>query len=92
MSGGWKSGVIDVGDLRGEVMGGRSSAGIEGENCKFLMYSVFDMKPVQGLQSRVGMISGAGTDDNFGESILNTLDPCYVVLGRRSIENGIRII
>ena len=72
-------------------MGGRCSAGIEGENCKFVLYSVFDREPVQGLESRVGMIRGAEANDNFGESILNTLDTCYVVLGR-SIENGICIV
>ena len=55
--------------------------GIEVKNCKFVLYSIFDGEPVQGLQSRVGMISGAGANDNFGESILNTLDTCYVVLG-----------
>ena len=41
---------------------------------------------VQGLQSRVGMISGVGNNDNFGESILDTFDMCYVLLGG-SIEN-----
>ena len=40
---------------------------------------------------RVGIISGKGANENFGESILNTLDTCYVVLGR-SIENGICIV
>ena len=63
--------------------------GIEGENCQFVLYSVFDREPVQGLESIVGMINGANY--NFGESILNTLDMCYVVLGR-SIENGICIV
>ena len=38
------------------------------------VYSVFDEEPRQGLESRIGMISGAGTNDNFGESILDTLD------------------
>ena len=52
----------------------------------YCIYLVFDGEPVQGLESRVGMISGAGTNDNFGESILDTLDTCYVVLGR-SVEN-----
>ena len=37
-------------------------------------YSVFDGEPRQGLESRIGMISGAGTNDNFGENILDTLD------------------
>ena len=72
-------------------MGGRGSAGIEGKNCKFVLYSVFDREPVQGLESRVGMISGAGANDSFGKSILNTLNTCYVVLGR-SIESGICIV
>ena len=75
-------------------MGGSCSVGIAGKNCKFVLYSVFDgepVRPVQGLESRVGMISGAGTNDNFGESILDTLDTCYVVLGR-SVDNGICIV
>ena len=38
------------------------------------VYSVFDEEPRQDLESRIGMISGAGTYDNFGESILDTLD------------------
>ena len=38
------------------------------------VYSVFDGEPRQGLESRIGMISGAGTNDNFSESILDTLD------------------
>jgi len=54
------------------------------------VYSVFDGEPRQGLESRIGMISGAGTNDNFGESNLDTLDMharvCCVVLGR-SIES-----
>ena len=28
-------------------MEGRGSAGIEGENCKFVLYSVFDREPVK---------------------------------------------
>ena len=38
------------------------------------VFSVFDGKPRQGLESRIGMIGGAGTNDNFGESTLDTLD------------------
>ena len=38
------------------------------------VYSIFNEEPRQGLESRIGMISGAGTNDNFGESILDTLD------------------
>ena len=38
------------------------------------VYLVFDEEPRQGLETRIGMISGAGTNDNFGESILDTLD------------------
>ena len=41
---------------------------------KLQVYSVFDGEPRQGLESRIGMINGTGTNDNFGESILDTLD------------------
>ena len=69
-------------------MWGSCSAGIEGKCCKFVLYSVFDGEPVQGLQPRGVVISGAGTNDNYGESILDTLDTCYVVFDRL-MENGL---
>ena len=46
---------------------------------------------VRGLESGGGVVRGARTNDNLGESILDTLDTCYVVLGR-SVENGICIV
>ena len=72
-------------------MKGSLSAGVEGKDCKFVLYSVFDEEPVPGLQSGVGVTSGAGSNDNFGESMLDTLNTCYIVLGR-SIENGMCIV
>jgi hypothetical protein len=43
---------------------------------------------VQGLESAVGVAVGAGTYDNFGESIRDTLNTCYIPLGR-PIQYGI---
>jgi hypothetical protein len=40
-------------------MGRSCSAGTEGKNCKFVPYSVFSGKPVQGLKSGGGLMSAA---------------------------------
>ena len=48
-----------------------SRASLEGDNSKLVLDRVFNGEPVQGLESRVGMISGAVANDNFGESILS---------------------
>jgi hypothetical protein len=52
---------------------------------------MFDGQLVQGLESRFGITGGAGTNNDFDESILDTLNTCYVVLGR-PIEYGICIV